>query len=171
MNVYKDNPQPGEWHVVLNWLQPVSGSEISEPFSGSGHSSTRSGRTRTCRIAERRCSRGKLHVRRESHEYGPVARVVLPRPEDHENATIQLPDENGSDQNMTLPSAAGIPFPFYVVPPDTTKIQASLTGSAPVTYDLIPSQAIRICRRHYRPRGRGLTVRQFREPHLLGSRW
>jgi hypothetical protein len=52
--------------------------------------------------------------------------------------TMQLPDQNGSDQNMTLPLNPGLNFPLYIVPTDTTSVQASLTGTAPVTFDIEP---------------------------------
>lgn len=53
-------------------------------------------------------------------------------------ATYQLPDLNGSDQNMSLPLDPGLTFPLYVVPPDTTQVQTSLTASGPATYDIEP---------------------------------
>ena len=50
--------------------------------------------------------------------------------------TIQLPDQNGSDQNMSLPLPPGLSFPFYVVPTDTSSLETSITGTGPVTYDI-----------------------------------
>jgi hypothetical protein len=52
--------------------------------------------------------------------------------------TMQLPDQNGSDQNMTLPLPPGLTFPEYIVPTDSSAVQASITGSAPVTFDIEP---------------------------------
>ena len=34
VDLYKDAPQAGQWEVVFDWLQPVSGAELAEPFSG-----------------------------------------------------------------------------------------------------------------------------------------
>lgn len=53
-------------------------------------------------------------------------------------ATYQLPDLNGSDQNMSLPLDPGLTFPLYVVPTDTTQVQTSISGTGPVTYDFQP---------------------------------
>jgi hypothetical protein len=59
-------------------------------------------------------------------------------------STYQLADQNGSDQNMSLPLALPSdpatlpPIPLYVVPADTTEVDTGLTGNAPVTYDFSP---------------------------------
>ena len=34
VTVYKDHPEGGTWTLVLDWLQPVSGSAINTPFIG-----------------------------------------------------------------------------------------------------------------------------------------
>jgi hypothetical protein len=34
VNLYNDDPLPGQWELLLDWQNPVSGSELSEPFSG-----------------------------------------------------------------------------------------------------------------------------------------
>jgi hypothetical protein len=138
VNVYKDNPQPGEWELLLNWLQPVSGTEISEPFSG--------------RITFNKVSAnanlphgGATLEHGEAHTFDVRVTNTAQTPESFfldprttENTTIQLPDQNGSDQNMTLPLPPGLVFPLYVVPPDSTQIHSSLTGTGPVTYDMDP---------------------------------
>lgn len=138
VSVYKADPQPGEWQLLLNWLQPVSGSEISEPFSGNimfngvrastnvphEHAMLKKGQTYT------------FTVRVKNTAQTPEAFFLDPRTS--QNATIQLPDQNGSDQNMTLPLPPGLTFPLYVVPPDSSQLHSSLTGTGPVTYDIDP---------------------------------
>jgi hypothetical protein len=55
-------------------------------------------------------------------------------------STYKLPDLSGKDQNMSLPLAVptdptAVPFPLYMVPTDTSKVDTSLSGNGPVTYD------------------------------------
>jgi hypothetical protein len=37
---------------------------------------------------------------------------------------------------MSLPLAAGLTFPYYFVPSHTSQLQASLTGTVPVNFDM-----------------------------------
>jgi hypothetical protein len=137
VNIYKDNPQPGEWHLVLNWIQPVSGSEISEPFSGQVKFNMVKASTNLPDGVS--LAHGHTYtyiVKVKNTAQTPESFFLDPRTTG--NVKIQLPDLNGSDQNMTLPLPPGLTFPFYVVPPDSTQIQSSLTGTGPVTYDIDP---------------------------------
>ncbi len=135
--LYKVNPIPGEWSVVVDWLNPVSGLELSEPFTGTiafngvsvssnlpsnsfGHNNNSSG-TQTYNV-------NVTNTGNSPEEY-----FVDPRL--NQNVTMSLPDQNGSDTNMTLPLGGGLSFPVFVVPSQTTQLQASITGSAPVTFD------------------------------------
>jgi hypothetical protein len=125
---------------VLDWLGPVathSYSDLSMPFSGqiqfnqvNASSTLPSGATLT-----------------QGHTYtynvtvkntGASPQLFFLDPRASGTATIQLPDLVGSDQNMKLPLDPGLTFPVYVVPPDTTQLQASLSGNAPVTFDIEP---------------------------------
>jgi hypothetical protein len=56
----------------------------------------------------------------------------------NQSATIDLRDQNfpPTAANITLPLSAGLLFPYYAVPSQTTQLQASLTGTGPVTFDL-----------------------------------
>jgi hypothetical protein len=136
VNVFKDNPEPGEWQFVLDWLQPVSGTEISEPFTGRVRfNSVRASSTLPHGGAE--LEQGHTYtfgVKVTNTADTPEAFFLDPRTT--ANTTIDLPDQNGSDEDMTLPLPPGLTFPLYVVPPDTSRVQASMTGSAPVTFDL-----------------------------------
>jgi len=136
VNVYKDSPEPGTWYLVLDWLQPVSGSELSEPFSGkvqfnrvnvssnlpADHSRLKSGTAYT------------FDVRVKNTAKSPEAFFLDPRTSSL--ATVPLADLNGSDQNMTLPLGPGFTFPLYAVPTDSNEVETAITGSGPVTYDI-----------------------------------
>jgi hypothetical protein len=136
-NLYAVNPVGGQWSLIVDWFNPVSGLELSEPFSGTiqfnqvnvssnlpngGFSRIKTGTTQT------------FNVNVTNTGNAPEAYFVDPRL--NQNETINLPDINGSAANMMLPLPSGLAFPIYEVPTQTSQLQASITGSAPVTFDL-----------------------------------
>jgi hypothetical protein len=143
VDAYHVQPQSGQWTLALSFDGVDSGLELSEPFSGtisfaaapvSGNlpsgSSLKSGTTTSFKVT--------VHNSGAS----PEAYFVDPRLSSTE--TISLPNQNGDVDaaNMTLPlpalgASGGTPFPFYLVPTQTSEIQESLTtaGSVPVDFD------------------------------------
>jgi hypothetical protein len=143
VNLYKDNPMPGRWTLALEWLPPLAaefgtagGAELSTPFTGQiqfnrvnvnanlphGGMKLQQGQSYT------------FNVTVENTGQSPQQFFLDPR--QSSMATIQLPDQNGSDQNMSLPLPGGLSFPFYIVPTDTSSLETSITGTGPVTYDI-----------------------------------
>jgi hypothetical protein len=136
-NLYAVNPVGGEWSLVIEWLNPVSGLELSEPFSGTiqfnhvdvnsdlpnGDTSIPSGSTQS------------FTVNITNSGNAPEAFFLDPRL--NQSQTINLLDLNlGLAQYLTLPLPPGEAYPYYLVPPQTSELHASITGSAPVTFDL-----------------------------------
>ena len=141
VNLYALDPQAGQWELVLAWQNPVSGDELNEPFSGTigfaaphvnagglpdggPHSQLTAGQTYNYNVTIRNPGQS------------PEAFFADPRL----NATesVQLTDQGGDDSSITLPLAApteSITFPYYLVPPQSTEIDANLVGSVPVTFD------------------------------------
>lgn len=147
LNVYKDDPEAGRWTFVLDWISPVftgSFSQLAMPFSGKiqfnqvkatssdlpNGATLNQGQTYT------------FHVAVKNTGQAPQAFFLDPRAAGM--STYQLPDQNGSDQNMSLPlppppdALTLPPIPLYVVPPDSTEVDTSLSGNGPVTYDFQP---------------------------------
>jgi hypothetical protein len=136
VSVYKYAPEVGTWTLVLDWLSPVSGAELSEPFSGAVrfdgvdvHADLPAAHLVT------------LH-RLRAHTFRVTVKNTSTSPEAYfldartmRLATVALADVNGSDQSLTLPLAPGLTFPVYDVPADSTSIVANVSGSAPVTFD------------------------------------
>jgi hypothetical protein len=136
VNVYKYAPQAGTWTLVLDWLSPVSGSELSEPFQGD----VRFNRVEVATdlpaahlVTLNRMQSYTFRVTVKNAGTSPEAFFLDPRTT--RMSTIQLKDQNGSDQDMTLPLAPGLTFPLYEVPSDSGAVVAHLTGTAPVTFD------------------------------------
>lgn len=144
-NLYTVNPTPGEWSVVVDWLNPVSGMELTEPFTGTiqfngvnvssnlpnrGFARISSGHTQT------------YNVTVTNTGSAPEAFFVDPRL--NQQVTMSLPDQNSyvPETGMTLPlpllplADESNPFPYYFVPSQTTQLQGSISGSAPVTFDM-----------------------------------
>jgi len=136
VNVYKDAPQAGIWSVVLDWLNPVSGAEISSPFVGSVQFNQVSVSASLPHSAGTKLTAGTpytYNVTVKNTGLSPQAYFIDPRTPGLVEG--QLPDVNGSDQNMTLPLAPGV-LPLYVVPSHTSALVTSLTGTVPVGYDV-----------------------------------
>ena len=146
MNVYKDNPQAGRWMLVLDWLPVEFGiefSRLSAPFTGhidfnkvnvssnlpSGGPKLQQGQTYT------------FNVKVKNTGDSPQSFFLDPRL--NSTTTMSPPDQNpgGPDQNIRLPLGSGR-FPFYLVPTNTSSVQASLaptgTPTVPVNFDLSP---------------------------------
>ncbi len=137
-DLYVVNPIDGRWELVVEWLNPVSGLELTEPFSGTiafnkvnitsnlpnGNATIKSNGTRSYYV----------DVTNTGNAF--EAFYVDPRL-DHDE-TVNLLDQNFPPvaTNVSLPLFAGILFPYFAVPSQTTQLQASITGTAPVTFDL-----------------------------------
>ncbi len=142
--VYKDNPAAGRWTFVLDWLPPVVSAkafaELSEPFTGKvefNQVKATSNLPQGATLNQGQAS--TFHVTVKNTAATPEVFFLDPRAPG--TTTIQLPDQNSdqkTDQNMSLPLASGITYPFYLVPTETTALQTGITGSAPVTYDVDP---------------------------------
>ena len=139
VNLYKDAPQAGEWSLVLDWLQPVSGTELAEPFNGAVRFNQVSVSSTIPAARSVGLRRGKSYTYKvtvKNTGLSPESFFVDPR--GSKMATVRLVDQNGPDQNMTLPLPPGVTFPVYLVPNDTKEIMTKLSGTAPVTYDTEP---------------------------------
>ncbi|HUD69861.1 MAG TPA: S8 family serine peptidase [Acidimicrobiales bacterium] len=139
VNVYKDSPQAGTWSLVLDWLQPVSGSELFEPFTGTVKFNQVSVSSNLPKKASLQLVRGKaytFHVTVKNTGLSPQAFFLDPRTTGTQ--AYRLLDLFGSDQNMSLPLPPGINFPIYSVPADTSNLVATVAGSVPVTFDTGP---------------------------------
>ena len=144
-DLYSVNPTPGEWTVVVDWLNPVSGLELSEPFTGTIQFNGADVSSNLPNGGFSRISAGgskTFNVKVTNTGSAPEAFFLDPRLNQY--VTMSLPDQNQyvPETGMTLPlpilPAADLsnPFPYYFVPTQTTQLQGSISGSAPVTFDM-----------------------------------
>ena len=137
VSLYHVAPVAGRWRLILEWTNPVSGAELNEPFTGAIRFNQVTVSSNLPNSPSAMLPRGAIDsftLTVTNTGLAPEAFFVDPRLD--QPATISLPDQNGSASNMTLPLKAGLSFPYYLVPTHTSQVEASLTGSVPVTFDL-----------------------------------
>ena len=137
VSVYAQKPVAGTWSVVLDWLNPTSGQQLIDPFVGAvrfNQVSISSNLPNSHSLTLLKGQTYTYNVTISNTGVAPESYFIDPRTTTY--TTYQLPDQNGSDHNMTLPLAPGLSFPYYVVPTHTNVIAATLTGTAPVDFDM-----------------------------------
>jgi hypothetical protein len=136
------DPQPGQWTLVLEWANPVSGSELAERFNGKVAFDQLSVATKNVPdTSTASLSQGHSHtldVKISNNGVTPEGYFLDPRLD--KTITKPLANLNTSvlAQNFSLPLAAGLTDPFYLVPTGTTQLTATinrLSGSADVSFD------------------------------------
>jgi hypothetical protein len=135
VSLYHARPQPGRWSLVLDWANPVSGLELREPFTGAigfSRADVRSDLPRSATLSGGQPYTFTVHV----HNTGRSPEAFFVDPRLHVPQALSLPDLNGSDASMTLPLPAGLTFPQYFVPAQTSQLQARLAGTVPVNFDM-----------------------------------
>jgi hypothetical protein len=136
LSIYAKDPVAGRWEVVLDWVSPVSGQQLVEPFTATislnaitaaGNLPDDAGTTLTAGVAHtftvtlKNTSKQRLHFFADPRVAGTT-----------EN--LRLIDFRGTEGSMTLPTDGATPL--YLVPPHTTQLDASQTSSVPSTFDL-----------------------------------
>lgn len=138
VSLYHSKPMAGEWRVLLQWPNPVAGNALSAPFSGTISftklklASNNVPNSATATIKQNTATPFTVNVCNPSS--APQAFFVdprLPASTEYPLANVfgaALPQVLGS---ISLPNAET----GYIVPPDTTEIQANIAGTLPVTFD------------------------------------
>jgi hypothetical protein len=145
VDLYHVAPQAGQWQILLQWEQPVTGLELSANFSGAiRFNSVRVSSNLPQSAVLKQGQSNTFTVRVTNTASAPEAYFVDPRLDQDE--TISLPNQNpganaaANPLPLPLPNAAGQPsFPFYFVPSHTTELAANVTetsGTANVNFEL-----------------------------------
>ena len=140
--IYHVAPEAGQWTLVLNWANPVSGNELQEPFTGSIQFNQVSvaGNLPDSPLATVPWSGTTDQVHVTNTGVAPEAFFVDARL-NNQTADVALPNWNPTVNagNFPIPLPPGLSFPYYIVPTHTTDLQANVTrlaGAQPVTFDL-----------------------------------
>jgi hypothetical protein len=140
VDAYHANPTAGRWTLELQWANPVSGRELSEPFSGTiSFASPRTTSTlpRGASLKRDKAYKYKVTVRNT----GKAGEWVIADPRKDTSTTITLPDQNPQLTNqISLPVApvsvdSGLPFfPYYLVPTLTSRLEAEVKANLAVNF-------------------------------------
>lgn len=145
VDLYHVAPEAGQWRILLQWMQPVTGLELSAPFSGAIRFNSVHVTSNLPPLAVLKQGTARtFRVNVTNTTQAPEAYFVDPRL--NQNETISLPNVNSGANPaanplpLPLPNAAGqFPFPFYFVPSHTSELAASVTetsGTANVNFEL-----------------------------------
>jgi subtilisin family serine protease len=143
VQMYAVAPQAGQWELVLQWTNPVTGNELTEPFSGSiqFNQVQASGRalpsSPKATLAQGQTTFFQVDVANSG--VAPEAYFLDPRLD--KTATMTLPDLNPRNvaDLIELPLGAGLSYPLYLVPTGTTQLDATLlrlAGTGTVSFDM-----------------------------------
>jgi hypothetical protein len=146
LNMYHVAPVAGRWRLVLEWENPVSGAELAEPFSGeirfnqvnvSGNLPGGGPLSQLLPVLTPQLTAGRTYTYTVTvHNTGTAPEAFFADPRLPTSQTMALPDLSGDDGAVALPLPAQPNIPVYAVPTHTTQLQASETGSMPVTFEL-----------------------------------
>lgn len=142
LQLYDLSPEPGQWAVDLEWVNPVTGNELAETFHGS--ITFRAVRVSTNlpdsapTLLARGTSKG-YQLKVTNTGVAPEAIFLDPRDNKMVGTTLPNVNKNVKSASFNLPLPAGLTFPLYVVPTNTTQLSAVITrksGREPVTFDM-----------------------------------
>ncbi len=136
LQVYAPSPQAGQWRFVVDVFNPVGGQVLSSPYSG--HVSfaappvTIEGLPNN---ASKRIAAGKsrtVTVTVKNNGVGVQDLFLDPRtPQRQAFSLLSLTP----DTNVAFPIPGGTLPPLYIMPTETTRVDAVAQATAPVTFD------------------------------------
>ncbi len=140
--LYHVAPIPGQWELVLEWLNPVVGDELNDAFTGSiqfNQVKVKSDLPDSPSVSVPALTSTAFSVKVENTGVAPEAFFVDPRLA-NQTETVSLPNQNPAvtATSFTIPLPGGLSFPYYLVPTHTTQLQANVSsadGTTPVTFD------------------------------------
>jgi hypothetical protein len=148
LQTFAVSPQAGEWELVLEWENPVTGNELTEPFSGA----IRFDQVQAFSLLPDSTSavllRGKtasLGIAVANTGVAPEAYFVDPRLDQTTTIVLKNLNVGTSASRLHLPARVGQSFPLgsplYLVPTGTTRLEATVSrlgGTGRVSFDVSP---------------------------------
>ncbi|MGP8207829.1 MAG: S8 family serine peptidase [Acidimicrobiales bacterium] len=141
-------PQAGEWELVLEWENPVTGDELTEPFSGAIRFDQVQAYSLLPDSTSTLLLRGQsvsVAVAVANTGVAPEAYFVDPRLDQTTTIVLKNLNVGTSASQLHLPPRVGQSFPLgiplYLVPAGTTRLDASvsrLTGKGRLSFDVSP---------------------------------
>lgn len=143
LQMYAVAPQAGQWELVLQWTNPVTGNELTEPFSGSiqFNQAHAGGKSLPSSPSATLAQGQQTYFQVDVSNYGVAPEAYFVDPRLDKTTTMTLPDLNPRNiaDLIELPLGAGLSYPLYLVPTGTTQLNAKLqrlAGAGTVSFDL-----------------------------------
>jgi hypothetical protein len=130
VNLYRANPTPGAWTLVLEWAQPVTGARTSVPFTGSVEFNQVSMPNNLPDSPSATVPQAGAQFAVMVHNTGVAPMIVSPDARLTTTTTLPLVDQQYA-ATQDLPNASNL---FYV-PTETSSASISVSSTVPVTFD------------------------------------
>ena len=148
LQTFAVGPPGGEWELVLDWENPVTGKELTEDFSGAIRFNQAQAFSQLPDSPSTLLLRGQpasLAVALANSGVAPEAYFVDPRLDQTTTLVLKNLNTGTSAGQLHLPARVGQAFPLgtpiYLVPSGTSRLNASvsrLTGTGRVSFALSP---------------------------------
>jgi hypothetical protein len=148
LQTFAVGPPAGEWELVLDWENPVTGKELTEDFSGAIRFNQAQAFSQLPDSPSTLLLRGQpasLAVALANSGVAPEAYFVDPRLDQTTTLVLKNLNTGTSAGQLHLPARVGQAFPLgtpiYLVPSGTSRLNASvsrLTGTGRVSFALSP---------------------------------
>ncbi len=138
LSLYKSNPVPGTWQLVVDWVQPLIGLQTSVPFTGSiqfNQVSVSSALPDAASATVSAATGATFDV--TVHNTGVAPMLLSTDARLPVDQTYGLSDLFGSPLTESLPlsGAAGDSGNDFYVPTETASMSVGVSSTAPVTFD------------------------------------
>jgi hypothetical protein len=146
LQIYNVAPEAGQWELVLQWVNPVTGNELSEPFSGAVRFDRVDVRSLLPDSPTTVIPQGQARlypVAVTNTGVAPEAVFLDPRLDETTTVTLKNVSPGTSAVALHLPRKPNQQFPIgvpiYLVPTGTTELVATVSrvsGAGSVSFDL-----------------------------------
>jgi hypothetical protein len=142
LQMYSASPEAGQWELVLQWLNPVTGNELTEPFSGSVQFNQVKVKSLGLPDSPSRKlpqdQAASFRIRVTNNGVAPEAYFIDPRLNQSAAITLKNIEFGTSASDLHLPLSPRS-IPLYLVPPATTQVNATVTrvtGTGALSFDM-----------------------------------
>lgn len=133
LNLYKANPAPGAWELVLEWVQPGAGVATSIPFDGAirfNQVSTQSSLPDSTSATVSASSGADFAVKVSNDGVAPM--ILSPDPRLPTTVPVPLTDVYGDAATQSFGHASNA----YYVPTETSSLTVTVAATVPATFDV-----------------------------------
>jgi subtilisin family serine protease len=136
LQMFRRDPQAGRWIFSLEVTNPVSGLEISQPFTATVAFNTVDIKADFPDNAKRKLAAGvPVNIPVQVTNTGVVPLTFFADGRLDQTGQLNLAELSGAPAQIPLPVPANI-LPFWLVPPDSTQLAVTATADQPVNMDV-----------------------------------